>query len=335
MLYDVLIRLTAAVTLGILINAEGIATRTVAMSICVFLFLEVSVLLKKRANLICVGIGYLLTVLYLLYQGREQVMLRMGGLVLSFGMTALMLVLYYKMTGYYEKLHRTRDDSEELERLLKRRNQQLLRDQDQQIHLATLTERNRIAREIHDNVGHMLSRAILLLGAIQTVNSDEGIRPQLELLARTLDDSMKKMRESVHDLHDDSIDLEKNFQEILGELKDFRVELEADFEDSIPRKVKLSLIGILQEAVTNIVKHSSGDQVRVIYHSNPGFCTLSVTDNGMVPEETKALIRGESVEKRGIGLSNITDRARNCGGDAYFYTDRGFTVYVRLGYDNQ
>ena len=41
MLYDVLIRLTAAVTLGILINAEGIATRTVAMSICVFLFLEV------------------------------------------------------------------------------------------------------------------------------------------------------------------------------------------------------------------------------------------------------------------------------------------------------
>ena len=40
MLYDVLIRLMAAVTLGILINAEGIATPTVAMSICVFLFLE-------------------------------------------------------------------------------------------------------------------------------------------------------------------------------------------------------------------------------------------------------------------------------------------------------
>ncbi|MBQ5430652.1 MAG: hypothetical protein IIU28_03245 [Lachnospiraceae bacterium] len=335
MLYDVLIRLMAAVTLGILINAEGIATPTVAMSICVFLFLEASVLLKRTLNLACVGISYLLTLWYLLYPGRAHVPVRLGGLFLSLAMTTLMLVLYYKMTGYYKMLHRTRDDSEELERILKERNSRLLREQDQQIHLATLKERNRIAREIHDNVGHMLSRGILLLGAIQTVNSDDNIRPQLELLAETLDESMKKMRQSVHDLHDDSIDLEKNFREITGQLKDFRVELEADFEDSLPRKVKLSLLGILQEAVTNILKHSNGDSVKVIFHNNPGFCTLSVSDNGTVSKETKDLVGGKSFKKKGIGLSNITDRARSCGGDAYFYTVQGFTVYVRLGYGEE
>ena len=332
MLYDVLIRLWATVTLGILINAEGIAMGTVAMSICVFLLLALSLLVKKKLQPLFLLSGYVAGAVFIWEQGGE-VWSRMLQVILSFGATVLMYGMYRKMTEYYEKLHKTRDDGEELERLLKKQNKQLLKEQDQQIHLATLTERNRIAREIHDNVGHMLSRAILLLGAIKTVNKNESIAPQLDLLADTLDESMRKMRESVHDLHDDSIDLEKNFRELLGELKDYHVDLEADFEEQVPRKVKISLIGILQESITNIIKHSNGDSVKVIFHSNPSFCTLSVTDNGTVSEGTKAMLRGEVPGQRGIGLSNITDRARNCAGDAYFYTDKGFTVYVRLGYE--
>lgn len=42
--------------------------------------------------------------------------------------------------------------------------------------LATLNERNRIAREIHDNVGHLLSRSLLQVGALQVVNRDETVR---------------------------------------------------------------------------------------------------------------------------------------------------------------
>ena len=47
------------------------------------------------------------------------------------------------------------------------------RNQDYEIYLATLKERNRIAREIHDNVGHMLTRSILQLGALSVINKDE------------------------------------------------------------------------------------------------------------------------------------------------------------------
>ena len=48
--------------------------------------------------------------------------------------------------------------------------------QDTEIYLATLKERNRIAREIHDNVGHMLSRSILMVGALKTVNQAENLK---------------------------------------------------------------------------------------------------------------------------------------------------------------
>lgn len=49
------------------------------------------------------------------------------------------------------------------------------RNQDYEIYLATLKERNRIAREIHDNVGHMLTRSILQLGALSVINKDETV----------------------------------------------------------------------------------------------------------------------------------------------------------------
>ena len=45
--------------------------------------------------------------------------------------------------------------------MLTQKNKDLLEKQDYEIHVATLKERNRIAREIHDNVGHMLSRSLL------------------------------------------------------------------------------------------------------------------------------------------------------------------------------
>ena len=230
------------------------------------------------------------------------------------------------------QLHRTRDDSFELESILKDKNKRLLSEQDQQVHLATLAERNRIAREIHDNVGHLLSRAILLLGAITTVNKDEKLAPQLDMLANTLDESMAKMRASVHDLHDDSIDLKKNFDEIIGELNAFTVNTDLDLDENLPTNVKLSIIGILKEAVTNILKHSNGDTVSVILHQNYSFCTISITDNGTLTLEQKQRISTEGYD--GIGLTNIKNRANSLGGEAYFYLNDGFTVFARLPFTN-
>ena len=80
------------------------------------------------------------------------------GFVLSF-----FLWLYAgKYQALYQDFHQIRDDSEEHTLLLSEKNKALLEKQDYEIYAATLRERNRIAREIHDNVGHVLSRSILM-----------------------------------------------------------------------------------------------------------------------------------------------------------------------------
>lgn len=72
-----------------------------------------------------------------------------------------MAVLFQRRTTELERLEaeykKTRDDSKELTLMLEQKNRNLLEKQDAEVYMATLKERNRIAREIHDNVGHMLS----------------------------------------------------------------------------------------------------------------------------------------------------------------------------------
>lgn len=327
MLYDVIIRFLAALGLTVLINTSGITTFTVVMSVCVFLLLEVSLLIDNKVIYgIFTGIPFVITLVWVVQ--KENALVNGVTTLVIAAFTLVSIILYERMMKYKNLLHRTRDDSKELEEILQEKNRRLMAEQDQQVHLATLAERNRIAREIHDNVGHLLSRAILLLGAISTVNKDENLTPQLEMLANTLDESMAKMRESVHDLHDDSIDLKKNFDEIIGELKNYTVNTDLDLDESIPTNVKLSLIGILKEAVTNIIKHSNGDTVSVILQRNYSFCTISITDNGTISQDMKEKIAMDDYE--GIGLTNIKNRANSLGGDAYFYTNDGFTVFARL-----
>ena len=50
-----------------------------------------------------------------------------------------------------------------------------------------LQERNRIAREIHDNVGHLLSRSILIVGAMKIVNEDEKLSSSIEQLEESFE----------------------------------------------------------------------------------------------------------------------------------------------------
>lgn len=333
MLYDIIIRLLSAAGLTIIINANGITTASVVVSICVFLFMEISIIVNAKLYYrLLTLIPFIITVIYISLEAPSNLPIYIFAILIMAGFTGISLHLYERMMIYNKQLHRTRDDSIELEEALKNKNRSLLLEQDQQVHLATLAERNRIARDIHDNVGHLLSRAILLLGAISTVNTDEKIAPQLKMLSDTLDESMEKMRSSVHDLHDDSIDLEKNITDILNELKGFTVNTELDLDEVLPTELKLTIIGILKEATTNIIKHSNGNTVAVILHKNNSFCTLSITDNGTLTADQKANISNEGYD--GIGLTNIKNRAKSLGGEAYFYINDGFTVFARLPFNN-
>ncbi|MBD9054679.1 MAG: sensor histidine kinase, partial [Eubacterium ventriosum] len=154
-----------------------------------------------------------------------------------------------------QEFKRLRDTSTEYNLLLREKNQELLKQQDYEIHVATLKERNRIAREIHDNVGHILSRSILQSGALIAINKDPVLKEPLSALKDTLSLAMNSIRESVHDLHDDSVDLKSTLQTMLKDFSDYEIHLEYDMGALVPKNIKYCFIAIAKEALSNVTKH--------------------------------------------------------------------------------
>ena len=132
--------------------------------------------------------------------------------------------------------------------LLAEKNKALQEKQNYEIYAATLRERNRIAREIHDNVGHLLSRTILLTGAAKTLNRDKNMESLLEGLDTSLNSAMNSIRSSVHNLHDESETLREIAE---GIIKDFEnCTMEYDMSEIIPNKIKYCFAAIIKEALT-------------------------------------------------------------------------------------
>ena len=234
---------------------------------------------------------------------------------------AVTVIIYLRVSGLEQtvtKLTLLRDEIAGKNRQLAEQNLRLAQAQDNEIHLATLKERNRIAREIHDNVGHMLTRSLLQSGALLIINKDEQLREPLESLKTTLDSAMTSIRESVHDLHDDSIDLKKVIEDSISDVDSrFSVTLDCDVSESMAGNMKLCMIGVIKEGLSNAVKHSTGDKISIIVREHPGFYQLMLEDNGCCTE----------IKESGIGLKNMSDRAAALKGTISFsLSDKGSWV---------
>lgn len=240
---------------------------------------------------------------------------------------AIMLSYFTELLlGYQMKLHSMRDASMEHDMLMEQMNHQLIEKQNAQIYNATLKERNRIAREIHDNVGHMITRSILQVGAIGVINTDERLKAPISDLKSTLDTAMDSMRKSVHDLYDESVDLRQALAKLKPTDSAFAFSLEYDCEDDVPRDVKYAFIAIAKEAVNNAVKHSNGDEIRIIVREHPAFYQLEIMDNGTTVDERS--LSGETGD--GIGIKNIKERVAAIGGTMRIKADDGFVIFVTL-----
>lgn len=247
-----------------------------------------------------------------------QVLIAAGG-------TAAAIIIFLRISKLEESvgsLTALRDEVTEKNLRLAQQNVLLAEAQDNEIHLATLRERNRIAREIHDNVGHMLTRSLLQSGALLIINKDEALREPLTSLRDTLDTAMTSIRQSVHDLHDDSVDLKKVATDCLSAVSEkFETRLEYDVSGDIPGRKKMCIAGVVRESISNAAKHSAGDRLAVVIREHPGFYQAMIEDNGPCTV----------INETGIGLKNMSDRARNEGGRITFTpSESGFRVFMTI-----
>lgn len=226
-----------------------------------------------------------------------------------------------KWLGLQKDYKRLRDSDRELELLLKARNHNLIERQDYEIHLATLHERNRIAREIHDNVGHMLSRSILLTGAIHAISNELSVKQQLDTLSETLDLAMNNIRQSVHDLHDESLDLKDSINKIISNYSQYQIQFNYDISNKTAKEIKYCFLAIIKEAFSNVTKHSNADQVTITLREFASFYQFLFHDNG-TNYQKKAIT--------GIGLENMKDRVHVLDGHINLETTSGFKIFISV-----
>lgn len=234
-------------------------------------------------------------------------------------------------TASFDKLYKdyinTVDSSTEVNRHLKENNLRLTERKNYEVHLATLNERNRIAREIHDNVGHLLSRSILQIQALKLINDDKLRNDGLSGLGETLDSAMNSIRQSVHNLHDDSLDLDFAIKEASAPLyeKGFEVDCQCRCSENVPVRIRIPIISVVKEAVSNIIKHSSGNRAVVIFNEHPAFYQLRIEDNGRC---------NGTIQENGIGIFNMRARVEELGGIINIHPDSdGFRIFISIRKD--
>jgi signal transduction histidine kinase len=221
-----------------------------------------------------------------------------------------------------------------------KKNRDLRERQDMEIHVATLNERGRIAREIHDNVGHLLTRSVLQVEAFQVVHAkDEQTRKEFEEVGSTVHEALDKVRESVHDLHADAFDLETQLKGIVNGCNELDIELEY-LAENIPTSVGYYFVALTREAISNTLKHSTADSMHISALEQPGFYRLSINDNGtekQVTPHTQGFTRRAMMPankpgqmKSGIGLRSMEERVRNLNGFFRIDSSDGFRIVASI-----
>lgn len=220
-----------------------------------------------------------------------------------------------------EHMRRTRDELQERALALEARNRDLADRQDYEVELATLAERARIAREIHDNVGHQLTRASLQTEALRVVHANEpGVAADFADVKRTVDEALQLVRASVHALNDNAANLSVQLERIVEGVHSNggpQIELEV-FAEHAPANVANCFAAILREALSNTMRHARAQNVTVRCMEHPSFYQLIVTDDG-----ESGIRTGGRGAAEGMGLGSMRERVEALGGT--------FTAGLRAG----
>lgn len=193
---------------------------------------------------------------------------------------------------------------------------------------AQLEERNRIAREIHDDLGHKLIRLKMMLEAVLHImpsQPDKGME-MVRQVRDQLTDSMETMRKTVRRLAPDEADVHSwSLDRLIEELSrepGFRVRYEVTGQPvPLYPSCEIVLYRNAQEAITNAIRHGRADEVDIQLRYEERSVTLRVSNNGEVPE---------GMNRKGLGVSGMEERTGLVGGTLQFDFDGRFSVITRI-----
>jgi signal transduction histidine kinase len=186
-------------------------------------------------------------------------------------------------------------------------------------HLTQVKERNRIARDIHDTIGHSLAGIHMQLqAAIKLKNKDREKSDYLvEKSSHQVSNTLTLLRKTVHNMKpSESIGI-NYILKIINEFKFCKVNFRysGDFND-VSSSIMQIMASNIKEALTNVSKHSNADIVEIELQANEKYIRLYIKDNGV----------GCNNFKEGMGISGIKERIKNVGGSVSIDCKDGFLI---------
>ena len=201
-----------------------------------------------------------------------------------------------------------------------RANQKLMLAREEIEHLAKVAERERIARDLHDVLGHTLSVVVLkseLAGKILHQNPERAQKEiaEVEQIART---ALAEVREAIRGYRAEGLAAELDRARATLDAAGVTLDCSSTPPKLLPaQETVLSLI--VREAVTNIVRHAHASQCRISLEQNAGQISLLVEDDG----------RG-GIRNEGSGLRGMRERVESLNGHLQILSDHGTRLIIEV-----
>ncbi len=233
-------------------------------------------------------------------------------------------------------------------RLLQERAAQLEREQESEARRAVAEERTRIARELHDVVAHQVSLMTVQAGAAKTVaaNDPEAARRAMEAVEKAGRQALNELRHLLGVLRPDAevaalgpqpglADVPRLVENLRAAGLEVALTLDGVPTD-LPARVELSAYRIVQEALTNVLKHAGpGARIEVRLSTDPHGVAIEVLDNGngaSILPRSGLRSSPRSDHGSGHGIAGMRERVQLLGGslDAGPCPGGGFKVVAHL-----
>lgn len=264
------------------------------------------------------ALGITATILGAYFSGFNNVVEILMIIFISFIFGNLNLRFNEKTSSFKETYDNERRYRYELEAA----KQRLLNSAKESAYIAEIRERNRIAREIHDTVGHSIAGILLQLQVVQKLRnkdqekSDGLLKDSIERLAETLN----VMRNTVHNIKPNNTMGLEYIKSIIDNFKFCAVNFKHSGNfNSMPANILETISSDIKEALTNAYKYSKATAIDIEVNVNDELVRVYIKDNG----------EGCPNLKEGFGLMGIRERIKNLGGTVSFSGENGFIiVYV-------
>ena len=235
-----------------------------------------------------------------------------------------LLIFFYSIAKVYyidaeETVIRLKDSLAENQHELEKRQRRVQADASKNVEIAVLAERNRISGALHNSIGHTISAAILQINALGYISTQAEVKEQLGILQTSLEKGMTDIRDCLHNMHNDSFDLQTVLEQLIANISGLRIMLSCRAE-TLPALLKHDIVSIVKECVSNTVKHSGASEMGISILEQTGFYSVSVWDNGCGASTMQPV--------QGIGLSVVRETVERNGGIINIYTDTGFKIHI-------